>query len=213
MENEILDDQVITAQPQAENIKVRFNHQDMFLSPDEAVSYAQKGLKLDSLQPLLKELNYLSNLRNKSPLDTIREYVALDEEVTAQQLRQQFKDDENAFNDALLKYKSAKDNMRNELFKEEQEQFERNLADEFFHLKEICPEIDTFDKIPKEVLKNAKNESLLNSYLRFFHDEKIKIEKNNDVNKNNLIAAIGELNGGGENFDTLLSAFIKGLNS
>ena len=65
MENFVADDTIKREQdapaiPQAEGIKVRFNHQDMMLSPDDAVAYAQKGLKLDSIEPLLKELSYLS---------------------------------------------------------------------------------------------------------------------------------------------------------
>lgn len=49
MENE----KNISAEPQAENFTVRFNHQDLELTPDEAVEFAQKGLKLESLQPVI----------------------------------------------------------------------------------------------------------------------------------------------------------------
>lgn len=219
MENIVTDDtiqreQISSATPQAENIKVRFNHQDRFLSPDEAASYAQKGMKLDSLQPVLKELSYLANLRNKNPLETIREYIALDEEINTSLLREQFKDDEVAFNDALQKYKSSNDLKRKELFEEDfLKEKERNFVDEFFELSCACPEIDCFEKIPEAVLRGAEETSLLNSYLKFFHDEQMKISYNNNVEQDNLRAAAGELNGGGENYDSLLSAFIKGLNS
>lgn len=166
---------------------------------------------------LLFELNYLSALRNKSPRDVLKEYVDLHDEITTSQLKEQFGDDENAFNDALQKYKSGNDLMRKELFEKgivkEKAALERRFADEFFELNALCPEVDCFEKIPKEVLQGAEETSLLNAYLRFFHDEQIKIQKNNQVLVDNLRAAAGKLDGGGESFDSLLSAFVKGLNS
>jgi hypothetical protein len=111
MENE----KNISAQPQAENFTVRYNHQDMVLTPDEAVEYAQKGLKLDSLQPVINELNYLAYLRGKSPLDTIREYVDFDGLIKEAQLKEQYADDEVAFNEAVQQYKSANDLKKKEL--------------------------------------------------------------------------------------------------
>ncbi len=222
MENFVADDtiqreQEAPAQPAAEGIKVRFNHQDMTLSPDDAVAYAQKGLKLDSLQPLLKELSYLSALRGKSALDTVREYISLDEEIAKMQLGEQFKDDPQGLEDALQKYKSDAEDKRNGLFEEdalkEREEMERNFTDEFFELQSTCPEIDSFEKIPKDVFKDATEMSLLDAYLRFFHREQTKIKREKETQARNLKAAAGELKGGGEGFDTLLSAFIKGLNS
>lgn len=222
MENFVADDtiqreQEAPAQPAAEGIKVRFNHQDMMLSPDDAVAYAQKGLKLDSLQPLLKELSYLSALRGKSALDTVREYVALDGEIAKMQLGEQYKDDPQALEDALQKYKSDAENKRKELFEEdvlrEKEEKERKITDEFFELQSVCPEIDDFERLPKEVLADAKEMSLLNAYLRFFHREQTKILKERKTQSENLKATAGGLEGAGEGFDTLLSAFIKGLNS
>ena len=222
MENFVADDTIQREQdtpaiPQAEGIKVRFNHQDMMLSPDDAVAYAQKGLKLDSIEPLLKELSYLSALRGKSALDTVREYISLDEEIAKMQLGEQYKDDPQGLEDALQKYKSDAESKRKGLFEEdvlkEREEQERNFTDEFFELQRACPEIDSLEKIPKDVFKDAKEMSLLNAYLRFFHREQTKILKEQKTQANNLKAAAGDLHGGGESYDTLLSAFIKGPNS
>ncbi len=189
----------------------------MTLSPDDAVAYAQKGLKLDSLQPLLKELSYLSALRGKSALDTVREYVALDGEIAKMQLGEKYKDDPKALEDALQKYKSDAEGKRKELFEEdalrEKEEKERKITDEFFELQSVCPEIDAFERLPKEVLEDAKEMSLLEAYLRFFHREQTKILKERKTQTENLRAAAGGLEGGGDGFDTLLSAFVKGLNS
>lgn len=211
MENE----EIISAEPQAENFTVRYNHQDIVLSPDEAAAYAQKGLKLDSIQPILKELNYLAHLRGKNPLDTIREYVELDGKIKELELKEQFKDDENGYLSALQQYKDANELKRKELFEggdERKELNERRLVEGFFQLKEACPEIDAFEKIPVEVLKNAEKTSLKEAYLQFFHDEQIKINKNEKLNNENLLAAAGELHTKGEGQNSLLAQFIKGIN-
>lgn len=211
MENE----EIISAQPQAENFTVRFNHQDMILSPDEAVEYAQKGLKLESLKPMIDELNYLAYLRGKSPDDTIREFIDLENKIKEAQLKEQFKDDENAFTSALRQYKDANELKRKELFcgdSKIKELNEKSLCDGFFKLKEKCPEIDSFDKIPQEVLKNAGKQDLLLSYLQFFHDEQMKIQKNENLKNENLLAASGELRSGSDSENSLLAQFIKGIN-
>ncbi len=210
MENE----EIISAQPQAENFTVRYNHQDMVLTPDEAVEYAQKGLKLESLQPVINELNYLAYLRGKSPLDTIREYVDLDGLIKEAQLKEQFADDEIAFNEAVQQYKSANDLKKKELFEDSklEEMNDRRLVDGFFQLKEKCPEIDAFEKIPKEVLEKARDISLLEAYLQFFHDEQIKINKNEQKNNENLLATAGDIHSASEGHDSLLAQFIKGIN-
>ncbi len=211
MENE----EIISAQPQAENFTVRFNHQDMILSPEEAVEYAQKGLKLESLKPMIDELNYLAYLRGKSPDDTIREFIDLENKIKEAELKEQFKDDENAFTSALRQYKDANELKRKELFcggSKIKELNEKSLCDGFFKLKEKCPEIDSFDKIPTDVLKNAGKEDLLLSYLQFFHDEQMKIQKNENLKNENLLAASGELRSGSDIENSLLAQFIKGIN-
>lgn len=211
MENE----EIISAQPQAENFTVRFNHQDLELTPDEAVEFAQKGLKMESLQPVINELNYLAYLRGKSPLDTIREYVELDNKFREDQLREEFKDDEIAFNEALDSYKNANELKKKEFLTESKlKDFrERSLADGFFELKEKCPEIKSFEEIPPKVLENAKNQSLLNSYLQYFHDQQLKIMENEKIYNENLLATAGGFGESSENTDSLLTQFIKGINN
>lgn len=206
--------EIISATPQAENFTVRFNHQDLQLTPDEAVEFAQKGLKLESLQPVINELNYLAYLRGKSPLDTIREYVDLDGKIREAQLKEEFKDDETKFNDALNSYKNANELKKKEFLTESKlnDFKERSLVEGFFELREKCPEIESFDEIPEEVLKNTKNTSLLNSYLQYFHDQQMKITKNQKNYNENLLATAGEFRENGENTDSLLTQFIKGIN-
>lgn len=41
-----------------QGFRVRFNHQDRDLTREEAVAYAQKGLKYDSIAPMLQDLSY-----------------------------------------------------------------------------------------------------------------------------------------------------------
>ena len=199
-----------------QNLTVRFNHEDKVLTRDEAIKFAQMGLKLETVQPLLDELNYLASLRGKTPIDTVKEFVALDEQVYKNQLKGQYGDDENAINALMEKYKQDNLTKRAQFVSKEKEEavkkeFSEKIADEFTELKGECPEIDSLEKIPPSVLKNAKNERLLTAYLRYKNRQQVKIEQNNQTRKKNKDASAGSLQAGGENFDTLLSAFIKGL--
>jgi hypothetical protein len=89
--------------------------------------------------------------------------------------------------------------------------FSEKIADEFTELMGECPEIDSLEKIPLEVLKNAREENLLNAYLRHKNREDRKILKERESQQKNKAASAGELTAGGEQHDTLLSAFLKGL--
>ncbi|MBE7093001.1 MAG: hypothetical protein E7365_07495 [Clostridiales bacterium] len=211
------------ATPQAEdtkdtNITVRFNHEDRVLTRDEAVQFAQKGLKLDKLQPLIDELSYLAALRGKTPIETVKEYIALDETVYKNELIAQYGEDTKAIDALMEKYKQDNALKRAQFVNEEKEkaekkEFSEKIAEEFILLKGECPEIDSLDKIPISVLKEAKQENLLNAYLRYKNRQMQKVALNNKTLKANKSASAGALSSGGEHFDTLLMAFLKGLNN
>ena len=198
------------------NITVRFNHEEKVLTHDEAVQLAQKGLKLDKLQPLLDELSYLASLRGKTPIEAVKEFIALDETVYKSQLQNQYGDDIKTIDALMEKYKLDNASKRAQFVSIEKEEaekkeFSEKIAEEFAELKGECPEIDSFDKIPPSVLKDAKNEHLLNAYLRYKNRQQLKINQNNQTQRKNKEASAGSLKAGGEHMDTLLSAFIKGL--
>lgn len=200
------------------DITVRFNHEDRVLTRDEAINFAQKGLKLDKLQPLLDELSYLAAIRGKTPIETVKEYIALDEAVYKNQLISEYGEDTKAIDALMEKYKSENLSKRAQLIDEDRIQAEKKelsekIADEFMELKGECPEIDSPDKIPPSVFKEAKNQNLLNAYLRYKNRQEKLIALNNQTRKANNQALVGELSGGGEQFDTLLMAFLKGLNT
>ncbi len=211
------------AQPQAQEtadtgITVRFNHEDRVLTKDEAVLFAQKGLKLDKLQPLLDELSYLAALRGKTPIETVKEYIALDESVYKNQIISEYGEDPNVIDAMMEKYKTEKLSKRAQFVDEnrqqaEKKEFSEKIAEEFSELKGECPEIDSLDKIPVAVLKEAKQHNLLNAYLRYKNRQERLIALNNQTRKANKEAQVGNLTAGGEQFDTLLMAFLKGLNT
>ncbi len=208
-----------SATPQAEEkdtFTVRFNHKDTVLSRDEAINYAQKGMKLLAVTPLLNELKLLAHLKNKSPEDTVKELISLEEDNFKQRLEKDLGNDENAKLALFERFKRDMSSKREELGTDKaqaeiKKAFSEKIADEFTELMGECPEIDSLEKIPLEVLKNAREENLLNAYLRHKNREDRKILKERESQQKNKAASAGELTAGGEQHDTLLSAFIKGL--
>lgn len=61
--------------PAEQGIRVRFNHQDRELTQEEAVTYAQKGMKYDNIAPMLDNLSYLAD-NSSCVLPVASPYVA-----------------------------------------------------------------------------------------------------------------------------------------
>ena len=143
--DEAADDGAVTAENELENdlqdapftLPIKFNKQEYQLSVEEATVYAQKGMKYQTMEPMLERLRSLAEAKGQSTAAFVRELCG--EAIDANE----------------------------------------RLAEEYCRLREECPELDTFDKVPKAVVQEAltSGKPLLYAYLRYHYDESRRVAR------------------------------------
>ena len=202
---------------------VRYRHKNTELTREEAVSYAQKGMKYDSMAPMLDKISYLATIKGKNAHDLIDEYIKREEEMYRSEVIDKHGDNEEVINMFMEKYRAENKSKyekaqieRKEAEeiaeKRELESLESRIANEFFELNKEFPEINNISSVPEEVLKEAeKGKNLTDAYLRYLHKENLKIEDAKQTAVKNSTASAGKVAGTGEADDPVMRAFLKGL--
>lgn len=220
-ENETKADTTAEEQKTEEPFVVRFNHADKELSREEAISLAQKGLKLDSMAEMLNDLNYYSALRGKNSHEAIKDLIENAESEYKKGIVEKYGED-NDIVDMMMERFRADNKQKYEAFKEAEKAkedaakntIEERVADEFIELQKEFPEIADLQKVPKDVLKDAYNgKNLMDSYLRYMHKESKKIASAKQTAQSNAEASAGKMAGEAEKTDSFMDAFLRGLQS
>lgn len=203
---------------------VNFNHEERELTHDEAVSFAQKGMKFDKIAGMLDDLSYLASIKGQKSHDLIKELIKAEEDAYRETVMDRHGDDNEVVEMLMEKYRTENrskfEKARTDLKEAEEaeakkavETLEGRLADEFVELKKEFPEIESVADLPKEVLKFAKSgKNLTDAYLRYMHQEKKKVTEAKQTATVNSKASAGNMSSG-ENADPLLLAFAKSLRS
>jgi hypothetical protein len=203
-------------------ITVKYNKQMRSLSHDDAVNYAQKGMKYDSLSPILESLKYVAASEGK----TLAEFV---ESIRT-------KHDENVM-DALIDKCGGREDLAKELFEvekgkhqsaydnlikaekdaetESEESVTKRLADELVALREEFPDVKSYSDLPVPVIREAeeKGVSLLDSYLRYQHREQKKAAEAKAQQASAAKSSTGAQSsvGGNESVDPIIAALKQGI--
>lgn len=202
---------------------VRYNHEDRELTHDEAVQYAQKGLKFDAVAPILDKLSFLAATSGKGAQQWLEEKIKAMEDDYRSELIDKYGDDEEVIELFLSKYKAENENKFSK-FKNDKlaadtqaeeeaiKTVEGRIADGFLELQKEFPEITDISMLPKEVLEQGKKgKDLTDAYLRYKHQEQKRISAAKQTATENASASAGKMNGEADESDPLLSAFLKGL--
>ena len=216
------DEATVTPNEEGPFITAKFNKKAVPLSREDAISFAQKGMKYDSLAPMLDSLKYVAAAEGK----TLAEFVQAirdqhDENVMAELI------DQCGGNELLAGelFESRKDKHREayeNLLKAEQqaeteteEAVTQRLADELAAVRAEFPEVTEYSKLPKSVMREAeeKNITLLDAYLRFLHREQKKSEAARSQQAATAKASVGAQasTGGNETRDPEIAAMIRGI--
>ncbi|MBQ5890005.1 MAG: hypothetical protein IIW73_03510 [Clostridia bacterium] len=201
-------DEIITAQPEAEisaenegaemsvqseaaipsdeqegGIEVKFNKQLRRLSESEARDFAEKGMKYDSLIPVLDRLKELSPDSSMS---------------IAQLVDHLFKEREERA--------SKEQNERNE-------GRQNRLTAQFIELKSKFPEVNIREIPKSVIEQSLKGEiSLYYAYLGYLHGEKVKAERSSVAQEKASAAATGGLKDSPDRLSSPeIAAMLKGI--
>ncbi len=211
-----------TADPnEAIVIPTKFNKQMRYLSVTEARDYAEKGMKYDSLSPVLESLKYVAASEGKTLAEFVEAvrhqhdanlYAAFmdrcggDEELAKQLLEVEKGKHQAAYEDLLKTEKAAET--------ETEEAITKRLADELAEVRAEFPDIASFDKLPQSVIReaDAKGISLLDALLRHEHREQRKTVAAKAEQAAAAKASAGaQAAAGTENTDPTIAAMMKGI--
>ena len=201
-------DEIITAQPEAEitaeielaetpaqsedatpnseqerGIEVKFNKQLRHLSESEARDFAEKGMKYDSLIPVLNRLKELSP----------------DSSMSIAQLV-----------DHLFKEREERASMEQN---EQNEGRQNRLTAQFIELKSKFPEINIREIPKSVIEQSLKGEiPLYYAYLGYLHGEKVKAERSSVAQEKASAAATGGLKDSPDRLSSPeIAAMLKGI--
>jgi len=199
-------------------VPIRFNHERLDLTIDEAADLSQKGL---AAEPVMSKLRYLASIQSKSVGQVVDELLSSDQAVRREQILKRVGGDEELTNQLLAaetsKYQKAADDMAaaEELTRQKEiPDMNNRLAKEFLGLQKDFPNIGKISNLPKSVINEAvdKNISLFDSYLRFLHCEKQKIEKAKATQEAAERAAVGSQKSHDSNHQSSeIEAMIRGI--
>ena len=145
-------------------ITIRYNHQDRQLTKTEAVTLAQKGLKMDSMADMLNDISYLAAIQDKTPAELIKGYIEAGENIKRQELIDRYGGDDEAIEVLMEKFRTEnqqKFSAVKETIKQKEEAAQQDLnqriADEFQNMKADFSELTDYTSLPTEVKRAAVN--------------------------------------------------------
>lgn len=186
------------------SLQVKYNKKTQNLSKDDAVRLAQMGMKFESMQPTLKKLQYLAISDNTTLEKFVDSIVEGIEKSKLERFERKANGDQEIL-DALIQedkrkggkaYEEWQEAERKALEKEEQDEI-KALATEFGECLKQLPQLNgkKFEDVPEAVLqlREKHNISLLDSFLRYEHSNRIASQKAIDKQRKNAESSTGSV--------------------
>lgn len=213
------------------HLPIVFNHEERTLTRDEAIKYAQLGMKLEHCGldigravPAMNKLDYLAAQQGSTAEELIDELYNAQEENYRESLKERFGEDEELIGGLMKAWKDrsrerydkviADRNAAMRLQAEKQKEgLEQRLADEYAELKTEIPELPSFAELPTEVKKMAADgKNLMTAYLLYQHRRAERVgnaERNAKQSSENSAGALGTAYG--DSRSAAEEAFIRGI--
>lgn len=209
---------------------VTYNHETQLLSRDDAVRYAQIGMKfkdsgidIDTVKPIYNKLDYIAAQRGCSMQELVDGLLSSAEESHRKELTDTLGADNPVVEELMKVYRNEQKEKYERVLsdrraaeesaqKEKQISLERRLAEEFTELKAEFPEIAEFSALPREVkAEAAKGRDLLSAYLRYTHKENKRTAAAEQAEKAAAKASTGQAASPAQSEENAVSAFMQGL--
>lgn len=203
-------------------VPVKYNKQYRELTPDEASTYAQKGMKYEALEPYLTKLRFMGRQSGQSLEKMLEGMYQAGEDLARKKIL-----DEAGGNQALadrlmearqVKNKAAFDAMMADDKKAAESEMADNnqrLAAEFNDLHAEFPAIAKIEDVPQSVIKSAlrSGRDLLSEYLRYQHTESKRVKQAEAQRATAAKASAGSQASGAGTSDTSpeITAMMQGI--
>ena len=208
--------------PPAPFLTAKFNHEQRDLTREEALKYAQLGMKYESEQGMRDQLEMMAAGRGQSPQEFLNAWSRAEEQALFDQKMQITHGNEEAARLLVKAEMDARQNARN-IRVQQAEQAEQQaelslqdrLASEYAELRTECPEIGEFDTIPQAVVDDAirNGRHLFDAYLRYQRREGQKIQQNQTAQQTAAAATVGSQadNPPADGMDAVTAAMMKAV--
>lgn len=182
------------------SLPVQYNHEQRELNREDAVRYAQMGMRYEAQQPMMDKLRLMAAARGQSVTDFVNSWSDAEEKVIRDKKLQITNGDEAAAEilvqaEMEARRKAIADGEQREQAAQEaaRQTLQDRLASEFIQLQQEFPDLPDFSAVPKEVMEEAvrDNRHLLDAYLRYERREAKKIEKNTAAQASAAAASAG----------------------
>ncbi len=187
-------------EPAAGTLPVKFRHEHRDLTMEEARSYAQMGLKYESLQPTMDKLRMMAAGRGQSLEEFVNNWAAAEERAVFEQLLEKTGGDRETAEKLLRLEQADRQSACDARVQQEQQAVQdektavtHRLAAEFNELQKEFPTLGSFDALPETVIRDAvtNGRHLLDAYLRHAHSENKKVAENEAAGRLAETACVG----------------------
>ena len=210
---------------QVEPFTIRYMHEDLKLSRDEAKRFAQLGKHYEeNVKETIDNLDYLATLQGKSVKEFVAELVNGVDNKYREELTLNLGED-NPLVEEMLELRRSKNQKAYEEAKaertaREQQETEKaqksvtlKLAEQFEAVREAFPEYDTVEKVPDTVIKRAMQSGDLEKEMLLYHlNEVKKIEAAKASQEKNKHQNVGSVKSE-QRESGIMDAFLQGLRS
>ncbi len=204
-------------------ISVKFRHKNRDMTRDEAVTFAQKGLLYDQINPIFNMLDYLAAQKDISVSELVNSLITADENAHRQELIARYGEESKAVEELMELYRNKNGEKYQKVLADRQRaeaEAERNykldketsLSEQFIKLQEEIPEITAVKDIPEAVLSLAeKNQiDLISAFLLHKHREEKRILAAEKLAAEAAKTSTGTARSNETAGDTMIDAFIRG---
>jgi hypothetical protein len=193
-------------------LTIRYNKEDIPLSQEEAINWAQKGMHY------FNKLDYVAAQSDCSVGELLDSIIKKMDDAKLAELQEQFGDDTETINDMMRIYHDKQKEKYEKVISErklaeEQEAKSKveKIGEEFIELQKEFPELTAVKDLPKSVLKDAETMSLEHAYLRYLIKNQKTITAAKEKEKEAATASTGSLQTATEDVDTSVSDFARGV--
>lgn len=179
-----------------EFLSVVYNHKPKGLNRDEAVKYAQiglkfenSGIKLEKIKPLFHKLDFLAAQQDEEVEGFIERLYSSAESDYEARLREKYGDDEQLLGDLMQLWREKSRGKYEKVIADraaaeeksaaqKQERLEQRLAGEYAALKAEIPNAPEFSALPDEVKRAAAaGQELIGAYLLYDYRRRAQLKK------------------------------------
>lgn len=201
-------------------VSVQYNHKNRDFTKQEAINLIQKGMHTEALRT---KLEYLAKTRGTDINTLVDTLVSAPENAYKMHLEKLYGEGHPNVDIGMKIYREEQSDTYKKIMSEEEnsakvkqetENTNSRLAEEYIELKNQFPNAPEYSALPDSVIMEAVQgkRDLYSAYLCYLHQEKMKIDAENKTREASKTASSGKMSNTGADFiSSAERSFLSGL--